>query len=154
MPFVTFLIGIVYILACIFLILVVLLQSGKGGGLSGMLGGAGGNPLTDTFGASGAEKTLSKWTTVAAVLFFTFSLLLTLMGGGLVKKGSLSEELKNSAAPAEATAPATPGEQPVEVSPGQEAPESPAPRESAPLSQDVEIPSEPESLPETPETSE
>ncbi|MBN1902868.1 preprotein translocase subunit SecG [Candidatus Sumerlaeota bacterium] len=97
------LIGILYGAVCFFLILIILLQSGKGGGLSGMLGGS--NPLTDTLGSSGAEKTLNKWTTVCAVGFFIMALLLTAMGSRVMKPSRLSDQLKSSAAPA--TAPAT-----------------------------------------------
>jgi preprotein translocase subunit SecG len=92
------LIGLVYAAACIFLVLVVLLQSGKGGGLSGMLSGA--NPITDSFGSSGTEKVLNKWTTAAAVLFFVLALTLTLLGGKMIRSKSLSDDLKASAAPA------------------------------------------------------
>lgn len=106
------LLSLVFTAACAFLILVILLQSGKGSGLSGMLGGA--NPLTDSLGASGAEKTLTKWTTVSAVLFFILSLALTLLGGRMLKQAKLSDQLKAAAAPvatattSEATPAATP----------------------------------------------
>ena len=114
-----FLIGLVYIIACVFLILVILLQSGKGGGLSGMLGGS--NPLTDTFGSSGAEKTLSKWTTVCAVAFFFMALVLTLMGNRLMKPTRLSDQLKAGAAPAQQAPSVSPGSQPDQVGePGSE----------------------------------
>ena len=97
------LLSLVFTAACAFLILVILLQSGKGSGLSGMLGGA--NPLTDSLGSSGAEKTLTKWTTVSAILFFVLSLALTLLGGRMLKQTKLSVQPKASAAPV-ATAPA------------------------------------------------
>jgi len=94
--------GVVYTAICVFLILVVLMQSGKGGGLSGMLGG--GNPLTDALGSSGAEKTLSKWTTICAVCFFALSLILTVLAGKLLKPTRLSDQLKSSAPPIQAPA--------------------------------------------------
>lgn len=98
MNLILLIIGLSYTAVCFFLILIILLQSGKGGGLSGMLGGS--NPLTDTFGSSGAEKTLSKWTTVCAVGFFIMALLLTVMGSRVMKPSRLSDQLKSSAAPA------------------------------------------------------
>lgn len=111
----TILMVLVYLIACGFLIMVVLLQSGKGGGLSGMLGGAS-NPLTDSLGSTGAEKTLSKWTSIAATLFFVLALLLTLKGVHNAKKSGLRQELEASAAPAAATqgVPATTEAVPVE----------------------------------------
>jgi len=107
-------IGLVYLAACIFLILVILLQSGKGGGLSGMLGGS--NPITDTFGSSGAEKTLSKWTTVCGALFFILALALTLLAGKALRPTRLSDTLKAKAAPMEAPA-AAPAESGQAVTP-------------------------------------
>jgi len=103
MNLIIFIIGLGYTLVCFFLILVILLQSGKGGGLSGMLSGS--NPLTDTLGSTGAEKTLSKWTTVCAVAFFIMALLLTFLGGALLKPTRLSDQLKSSAPPASSVAP-------------------------------------------------
>ena len=76
-----------YVLVCGFLILVVLLQSGKGGGLSGLLSGGGG--LSDTFGASGAEKQLGRWTTYCAVAFLVISLCLTFLGARHFQKSQL-----------------------------------------------------------------
>jgi preprotein translocase subunit SecG len=114
--------GVVYTVICVFLIMVVLMQSGKGGGLSGMLGGA--NPLTDALGSSGAEKTLSKWTTICAVCFFVLALLLTVLAGKLLKPSRLSDQLKSSAPPIQA--PAAPSSQ----IPVGNTPESPAPATS------------------------
>jgi preprotein translocase subunit SecG len=101
-----FFLGLVFIATCMFLILVILLQSGKGSGLSGMLGGS--NPLMDSLGATGTEKALSKWTTISAVVFFIIALTLTLLGGKLMKGTRLSDQLKSTAAPA--SAPAIPGQ--------------------------------------------
>ncbi len=117
------LLGVAYTGICLFLILVILMQSGKGGGLSGMLGG--GNPLTDALGSSGAEKTLSKWTTICAVCFFVLSLLLTVLAGKLLKPARLSDQLKTAPPPIEA--PAAPASQ----TPGAAAPAAPAPEASS-----------------------
>ncbi|HOE63501.1 MAG TPA: preprotein translocase subunit SecG [Candidatus Sumerlaeota bacterium] len=115
------LLSLVFTAACAFLILVILLQSGKGSGLSGMLGGA--NPLTDSLGASGAEKTLTKWTTVSAILFFVLSLALTLLGGRMLKQTKLSDQLKAAAAPVATPAATTPAAAPeaAEATPAAEA---------------------------------
>jgi preprotein translocase subunit SecG len=55
---------ILQILAGLFLILVVLLHSGKGGGLSDMFGGGAG-----LSGGTSVEKTLDKITVVTAIVF-------------------------------------------------------------------------------------
>ncbi len=62
---------LLHIGACIILILVVLLQSGKAADLAGAFGGGGSQTA---FGARGAQTFLSKMTTGAAVLFMLTSL--------------------------------------------------------------------------------
>ena len=61
-----------FTIICIFLIITVLLQPGKSGGLGAAFGG-GGNTV---FGASGGTPIFRRMTTVAAVLFMLLSLLL------------------------------------------------------------------------------
>lgn len=65
---VTFL-SILHILICFFLILVVLLQQGKGGGLGGAFGGAG----QQVFGGRGAGNFMTRLTWVSAALFIVTS---------------------------------------------------------------------------------
>jgi preprotein translocase subunit SecG len=65
-----------HVLACLVLILVVLLQHGKGADMGAVLGGGGGNTV---FGSRGAGNFLSKLTTVCAVLFMLTSLSLSYM---------------------------------------------------------------------------
>ncbi|MBD3403102.1 preprotein translocase subunit SecG [candidate division GN15 bacterium] len=62
---------IFHVLICIALVLVVLMQSSKGGGLAGTAlgGGAGGGMSGAVFGGRGAASFLSKATTVLAVIF-------------------------------------------------------------------------------------
>lgn len=67
----------IFIVACLFLILVVLLQSGKGGDVAAAFGGAGSQTA---FGPRGAQKPLEKATIVAAVLFMLLALLFSLPG--------------------------------------------------------------------------
>jgi preprotein translocase subunit SecG len=66
-----------YIIACVFLILVVLLQSGKGGDVAAAFGGAGSQTA---FGPRGAQKPLEKATVTAAVLFMVLALIFSLPG--------------------------------------------------------------------------
>jgi len=71
----TFLI-IVHVLVAVLLTLTILMQSSKGGGLSGTFGGAGSGSL---FGGRGAATFLSKMTTGLAVAFMAISILIGLM---------------------------------------------------------------------------
>jgi len=72
-------VGVVHVLVCVVLILVVLLQSGKGADLAGAFGGA---STQTAFGSRGPASFLSKLTTVSAVLFMVTCLTLSLIGGG------------------------------------------------------------------------
>ena len=62
----------VYVLVCIFLVLVVLLQSGRGGGM-GALGGGGGGGSQTVFGGAGAGNFLTRLTAANAALFMILS---------------------------------------------------------------------------------
>lgn len=63
---------IIHVLVCIALILIVLLQSGKGAQMGAAFGGS----SQTLFGSPGAAGFLTKITTVAAVVFMLTSLLL------------------------------------------------------------------------------
>ncbi len=69
-------ITIVHIVVCIFLILVILLQAGKGGGMGGAFGGAGSQTV---FGGRGATTFLGKLTSGAAIIFMITSVALSHM---------------------------------------------------------------------------
>jgi preprotein translocase subunit SecG len=64
---------IVHVLACVILVLVVLLQAGKGADIGAVFGGA----STTIFGSSGAGNFLTRLTTGAAIVFMATSLTLT-----------------------------------------------------------------------------
>jgi preprotein translocase subunit SecG len=66
-------ISILHIFVCIALVLIVLLQAGKGASMGAAFGGA----SQTIFGSPGAAGFLTKITTVAAVLFMMTSILLT-----------------------------------------------------------------------------
>jgi preprotein translocase subunit SecG len=66
----------VHIIVCIFLIIVVLLQSGKAADLAGAFGGMGSQTA---FGPRGSATLLSKATTFSAVLFMVTSLSLSIL---------------------------------------------------------------------------
>src|SRR2546427_11815895 len=67
---------ILHIIVCFVLILVVLLQTGKGADLAGAFGGGGSQTA---LGSRGAATVLSKATTVAAILFMFTSLALAIL---------------------------------------------------------------------------
>ncbi len=67
---------LVHILVCIFLIIVVLLQSGKAADLAGAFGGMGSQTA---FGPRGSATLLSKATTISAILFMLTSLTLSIL---------------------------------------------------------------------------
>ena len=66
---------VLYVFICFFLILVVLVQQGKGADIAGAFGGGG---TQTAFGARGATTLLHKLTTGAFIGFIVLSLLLTL----------------------------------------------------------------------------
>jgi preprotein translocase subunit SecG len=92
----------VHVVVCLFLIIVVLLQSGKAGDISAAFGGQGSQAA---FGPRGAATTLSRATTISAVLFMLTSITLSI---NAIKHGGPSSVLQGvKSAPAK-TAPATP----------------------------------------------
>ena len=98
-----YLITTLHILVCIILILVVLLQSGKGADIAGAFGGGGSQTA---FGSRGPASFLSKLTTAAAIVF-----MLTCIGLSLIttkqEASSVMDTTKGKPAPAsKAPAPA------------------------------------------------
>ena len=94
------LLTLVHVLVCFFLVVVVLLQSGKAADLAGAFGGMGSQTA---FGPRGSATVLSKATTVAAGLFMLTSLTLAIMATG--GSGSGSSILGNQGSQAGETAP-------------------------------------------------
>ena len=85
-----------HVTSCILLILIVLLQSGKGAEMGVSLGGGAGQTL---FGAGGPATILAKITTGVAILFMVTSLLLAYMSG----HQSDSSVMKDNTIPVEQT---------------------------------------------------
>ena len=103
------LVTIIHVIVCMFLIIVVLLQSGKAGDISAAFGGQGSQAA---FGPRGAATALSKATTLSAVLFMFTSITLSIYaikhgGPGSVLQGVKSAPAKTQPA-TPAPAPATP----------------------------------------------
>jgi len=79
-----YLLVFVHVVVCLFLIVVVLLQSGKAADLAGAFGGMGSQTA---FGPRGSATLLSKATTISAILFMFTSMSLSILatrntGGG------------------------------------------------------------------------
>ncbi|MGH9672974.1 MAG: preprotein translocase subunit SecG [Bryobacteraceae bacterium] len=120
---------VLHFIVCFFLIVVVLLQSGKAADLAGAFGGMGSQTA---FGPRGSATVLSKATTVAAVLFMLTSLGLTILttrsGGG----GSGSTVMERNAPKGAPAAPKKGGQPEIQVTP-------------TPGGQPVTVPATPES---------
>jgi preprotein translocase subunit SecG len=69
----TTILSVIHVLACAFLILIVLLQQGRGGGLGAAFGGA---ATRQVFGGRGAGNLMTRLTAVAAVIFMSTSVTL------------------------------------------------------------------------------
>ncbi len=123
----------IYVVICFFLILVVLLQQGKGADIAGAFGG--GSSQT-AFGARGATTFLHKLTTGAFVGFVVISMLLSILEAR--PKSSVISKSLPAAAP-KAAAPAAPG-QAAPVAPGQAAPPSSQPAPAAPATGNAPAP--------------
>ena len=94
----------VHLIVCLCLVSVILVQSGKGGGLAG---GAFGGATQTVFGGRGATDFITRATVVLGVLFFVTSLSLALLTtrGTARARSIVSEAAKRTTA----TAPAAPG---------------------------------------------
>jgi preprotein translocase subunit SecG len=102
-----YLITVVHIIVCFFIIVVVLLQSGKSGDISAAFGGQGSQTA---FGPRGAASALSKATTWSAVAFMVTSICLSIYaskhsGPASVLQGIKSQPTKTQPASKPATPP-------------------------------------------------
>ncbi len=125
----TLLLQVVYIVVCLFLIVVVLLQHGKGADIGVSLGAGSSNTV---FGARGAGNFLTKLTTVSAVLFMVLAFSLARFAADdsaedllEVPASDAPAEPQETAAPEEAESTAPPSE-PGGAPSGFEAIETPA----------------------------
>lgn len=118
---------IVHVSVCVALIMIVLLQTGKGADMGAAFGGGGSQTL---FGSTGASTFLSKATTGAAVIFMLSSLALAYLSS----HRTADSIIQSTPASVEQPAPATQGE----VGPE----ESAAPAQSAPTTQGQTAPQE------------
>ena len=108
-----------FVMNCLVLIIVVLLQSGKAADLAGAFGGAGSQTA---FGPRGAATVLSQATTWCAVMFMVCALAMVVRVDKAVEGGGSILEKYSKPAPA-ATKPVTPA--PATQTPQQPAPAAP-----------------------------
>ena len=110
-------ITIIHLIACVFLILVVLLQTGKGAEMGAVFGGGSSSTL---FGASGAGNFLTKLTTGTAIVFFLTSLILAYSGIARTQRTVFDQQ------PIGAPPPLNPGtDKPAATEPNASAPQAP-----------------------------
>jgi len=100
------LITIVHIAVCLFLIIVVLLQSGKSGDIAAAFGGMGSQTA---FGPRGAATILSKATTWSAIIFMVTSITLSVFASRHSGTSSVLQGVKASPTKSQ---PAKPAPQP------------------------------------------
>src|SRR5437868_12784983 len=101
-----YLIWTVHVIVCLFIIIVVLLQSGNAGDISAAFGGMGSQTA---FGPRGAASALSKATTWSAVIFMVTSITLSIfVQTRTASKSVLSNVKSDQSKSAPAQKPATP----------------------------------------------
>jgi preprotein translocase subunit SecG len=88
----------IHLIVCIALIMIVLLQTGKGADMGAAFGGGGSQTL---FGSTGASTFLSKATTIAAIVFMITSLTLAYISSGKTTRSVVSDVQTPISAPAE-----------------------------------------------------
>lgn len=87
------LLTLIHVLVCLFLVIVVLLQSGQSGDIAAAFGGQGSQTA---FGPRGAATILTKATTWCAVIFMVTSITLSVMASRKGGNGSVLQNYKTS----------------------------------------------------------
>ena len=101
---VAYVVPVIHVFACLFLIVVVLLQTGKGADMGAVFGGG----SQTLFGSGGAGNLLTKLTTGTAIAFMITSLILSYAHNRTSGGGLLNRIPTDAAAPAAPALPATP----------------------------------------------
>ena len=79
---------VIFVVVAALLVFVILIQSGKGGGLAGI---AGGGDMGSVFGGRGSAPFLVKATTILATAFMLIALILGMITQGTVDETSIME---------------------------------------------------------------
>ena len=140
-----------FILNCLVLIIVVLLQSGKAADLAGAFGGAGSQTA---FGPRGAANVLSKATTWCAVMFMLCAMAMVLRTDKAVGAGSsiLEKVSKPAPKPAPVTTPVAPATTPASSPATTPATTPSAPQSNAQPGSQAPASSQPSPAPATPQS--
>lgn len=117
----TILLTVFHVLVCVFLILVVLTQQGKGQDLASAFGGAG---TQAAFGARGTATLLTRVTAVCAAIFMVTSLLLGYIGSEAGQRTVVDEATGGVPLPAATTPAPDETETETETPPTEAEPES------------------------------
>jgi len=99
----------IHVLVCFFIIVVVLLQSGKSGDISAAFGGQGSQTA---FGPRGAASALSKATTWSAVAFMITSITLSIYASRRTGPTSVLQGIKTQPVKTQPATPPKPANQP------------------------------------------
>lgn len=103
-PFVT----VIHVILCVFIVLAVLVQSGKGAEISASFGGS----SQTVFGSTGGANFFQMFTGVCAALFFITSVFLAVQGGNrAMSKSVMDISTPATSTKAPATTPAAPAGQ-------------------------------------------
>ena len=141
-PWLSWILPAFFVVNCLVLIIVVLLQSGKAADLAGAFGGAGSQTA---FGPRGAANALSSATTWCAIMFMICAMALFVRVDKSVGRGTSVLEQSSKPAPAKPVTPAPAAPAPASQTPAAPtsqppasqppASQTPAPQSSAPASQ-------------------
>ena len=108
---------VIYVLVCFGLMIAILLQSSKGGGLAGAFGGGG--DMGAVFGGRGAATFLSRMTTGFATVFLLMSVLISVLNRGQAVDGGLVQQEQQRRSSVPASVPIVPTEETEGLIPGE-----------------------------------
>ena len=121
---------VIHIITCVLLVLVVLIQSGKGAEISASFSGS----SQTVFGSSGGANFFTQFTQGAAAVFFVTSLALTILGGQTKKSLFESTAAPAPVAPVTSTKQPEPGTPAAAAAPAANAPQGTMQAPAAPQS--------------------
>ena len=105
---------VIHVLVCLFLILVVLLQSGRGADVAAAFGGMGSQTA---FGPRGSATVLTRATTWSAILFMITSITLSIIASRRAASSSVLGNIKPSQSKSQPAQPKTPSPEPQPATP-------------------------------------
>jgi len=125
------LLAFLFLVVCIVLVFLIMVQDDKGGGISGAIGGGISSTANSILGSQNAENILTRGTRIFAAVFFILAIVITLYVAKADKQGSSSGMREHVAGMADVAVPAGGGQ-------GTMMPFVPMPEESAPAENTAE----------------